>query len=173
MSVSKHYVDPDFTQVGITDTAPTVGRVVWYWQHQGMDDNFVSFDEQQPFRADVLFVHPRPANCVNLMVTDHAGNRAFRGQVPLFDLPKWDDDGNEFTTSAEAVDYLDFTIDSDRGIATWMPYQTKQHAQQALDTAAATLMAGETQESLMPEYRSQSPETGVEYGLILTDGKDV
>lgn len=166
--------DFEFGQRTLSDTKPTVGRKVWYWTVPMLDDDMISLREDVPFDATVVFVYSQDETyTVNLVVTDHVGNTKFRPQVPVFDLPKWDDEGNEFETEADAVNYLTTTVDESHGIATWMPYQTKQHAQQALDTAAATLMAGETQESLMPEVASQSQVVGADPNLILTDGKDV
>lgn len=49
---------------------PTVGRVMWYWPATG-DDGVAVRSPDQPFRADVCFVHSDRE--VNVVVNDHDG----------------------------------------------------------------------------------------------------
>lgn len=95
--------------------APTIGRRVWYWQAAG--DGGVVRDTAQAFDAGVIFVHPIQAGeyCVDLQVTDHAGNTDVIQNVILQDY----EDGDAHHLS---------DID---GFATWMPYQQKKHEQES------------------------------------------
>ena len=178
--------DFQFGQQSQTATKPTVGRSVWYWPQDSLDDDLVMLLPEQPFDAKVLYVYEE-GWLLNLLVTDHVGNTKFRPQVPLFDLPDADESGIAFLLTVEATYYLSVRVDTSHGIATWMPYQAKQHAKQSLEDAAESLMFGETAQSLMPESSQPTESTGQIVGtlpgveldaahsdsIVLTDGRDV
>ena len=87
---------------------PRIGRKLWYWPSGEQD--LTCNDPRVPFDATV--VYPWGDNCVNLRVTDHAGQTVTRTSVflhqgALEDRP------------------------TGRPVATWMPYQQKEHAKQA------------------------------------------
>lgn len=57
---------------------PTIGRQVWYWQHQPSD---VFERNPQPQAATVCFVHSD--RMVNLQVIGHSGVARAQSSVPL------------------------------------------------------------------------------------------
>lgn len=178
--------DINFAQHSDSSQIPTVGRELWYWPVFGLDDDLTMLTGDQPFQAKVLYVYTSLGNTVNLQVIDHVGNTKTRFQVPVFDLPELDADGQTFETRDDAVSYLMDTLDDSRGIATWMPYQTKQHNKQTFEDASTAVMQGETVESLMPDSSSvpvtgyatailgeAAPQEAAPATLVLTDGRDV
>jgi hypothetical protein len=84
---------------------PTVGRKVWFWDNGNGLHGPVRHGDAQPMDATIIYVWGD--TCVNLRVTDHAGNVLTRTSVPLRDHREGDCHGVEYT-------------------ATWMPYQVGQ-----------------------------------------------
>jgi hypothetical protein len=81
---------------------PSIGRKVWFYDHSsGMQ----RYSDNQAFDATVIYVWGD--TCVNLRVTDHAGQTHVRTSVPLRDPAEGDVHGKEL-------------------VATWMPYQVGQ-----------------------------------------------
>lgn len=95
--------------------AATIGRVVWVWLEENSDylDDDTVLDDNQPFRADVIFV--AEDGRVHLNVVAHNG--------AIFDLtvgPVRDpEDGAHHSHAGEGP------------YASWMPYQKAQHDKQA------------------------------------------
>lgn len=88
---------------------PTIGRKVYFYD-PAPDPHAPGvvpkrYDEKQPFDATVIYVWGD--TCVNLRVTDHAGNSWVRTSVPLRDPAEGDQHGVEY-------------------VATWMPFQVGQ-----------------------------------------------
>lgn len=81
---------------------PTIGRKVWYWPHDE-DGGLNVYDDKQACDATVVYVWSE--TCVNLRVTDHAGNTVARTSVLLVQ---------------------DEERPAGRSHATWMPYQVGQ-----------------------------------------------
>ena len=87
---------------------PTIGRKVYFYtpeQDRHATGAMGRYDDKQPFDATVIYVWG--PTCVNLRVTDHAGNTHTRSSVPLRDPQDDDGHGNAY-------------------FATWMPYQVGQ-----------------------------------------------
>jgi len=87
---------------------PTIGRKVYFYDPENPTANqpqMTRYDAKQPFDATVIYVWGQ--TCVNLRVTDHAGNTHIRSSVPLRDPRDEDGHGKEY-------------------VATWMPYQVGQ-----------------------------------------------
>lgn len=82
---------------------PTIGRKVWYWPHE--DGGLNVYDANQACDATVVYVWSD--TCVNLRVTDHAGNTVARTSVRLVQ---------------------DEERPARQSHATWMPYQLGQAA---------------------------------------------
>lgn len=81
---------------------PTIGRRVWYWPEKHESTHERVLDPRQPCDAGVVFVHDD--RCVNLLVTDHAGDTHRRWNVRLLQAGEERPGG---------------------GFAEWMPYQVK------------------------------------------------
>lgn len=127
-----------------TKTVPTIGRIVWYWPSPSdLKPHLMAFEmppgaDAQPMAAQIAYVHSD--TLVNLSVTDHLGVLHSRTSVHLAQ-----DDEKPIPTNI--------------AFATWMPYQTAQHAQQAVKVEIP-----KTVETVM---------LGAAADLTLTDGKDV
>lgn len=89
-------------------TTPTVGRIMWFYSNDGF---MVRCDSNQPFKADVCYVHDE--NLVNVAVFDHGGNRFQKIMVPIVQ------DGSPFAISS---------IECEAGYLMWMPYQISKAA---------------------------------------------
>lgn len=99
--------------------AATIGRVVWVWVGEGDElyEDVNILDNDQAFKADVVFVHEDGR--LNLAAIDHEGN--------LFDVvtgPVRDPEGHE-GHGHEGATY-----------ASWMPYQKLQHDKNAQEQKA-------------------------------------
>ena len=83
--------------------SPTVGRKVWFYPVN--EPSVIQIDKSVP--CDATVVYPWGDHCVNLRITDHAGNTHVRTSVWLVQ------DDEERPASNHA---------------TWMPYQKGQAA---------------------------------------------
>lgn len=127
---------------------PTVGRVVYVWigtDDQDRYDEVSIDDDQQAFRADILFVHPDGE--IRVEFTDHAGDH-YLDDLELRDPGEDDRHGQDVSYAA------------------WMPYQAKKHAEES--SSIATFQAATTS----PMVQS-ALEINAAGNLQLTDGKDV
>lgn len=86
----------------MSSIVPTIGRKVWFYDNNsGMN----RYSDNQAFDATVIYVWG--PTCVNVRVTDHAGQTHVRTSVPLRDPQDGDAHGKQI-------------------VATWMPYQVGQ-----------------------------------------------
>jgi hypothetical protein len=87
---------------------PTIGRKVYFYDPStstARQQDMQRYSDSQPFDATVVYVWGD--TCVNLRITDHAGNTHVRTSVPLRDPADGDAHGKEY-------------------VATWMPFQVGQ-----------------------------------------------
>jgi hypothetical protein len=87
---------------------PSVGRVVLYRPTEQEREIYAAYDNVQPFRADVLYVHGD--RCINLMITSHSGKQFAKTSVFL-EQPG------------------DAHPNTDGGYAHWMEYQIRTNRQ--------------------------------------------
>src|SRR4051812_35466859 len=65
----------------------SVGTPVWFWS-SGQQPDAVVLDRSQPWAGTICYVHPllvEEGQCVNLRVTDHAGNEFVCHKVPVLE----------------------------------------------------------------------------------------
>lgn len=103
----------------------TVGRIVWFWASKSILEavvegkpRFTVYNDDQPCAAQVIAVWND--DCVNLKVTDHAGQDHIFTSVSLRG-PSLEHSDDEAPTRHGVNDHHGETVH----YATWMPYQVK------------------------------------------------
>ena len=112
-----------------SSVTPTIGRRMWYFDG-GEVDAKKCYSNKVPFDAGVIYVWS--PDCVNLLVTDHAGKQSVK-------------------TNVMVADYSEDYAHGEVTVAAWMPYQTQAKAKAGGDTILRKLYDGEPPADPQPE----------------------